>query len=83
MKCTWGIQVYLLAFLKSALDKCDLLDSRLNRFILGEIPLYQLNRRIGGPHSISGRCREEEKFLPLPGIEPLFPLKNPVAWSLS
>jgi len=69
-------EVCLHSFLTSVLDECD-----LNRFILGEIPLYQLNRRIGGPYSMSGRCREEEKFLPLPGIEPRFPLKNPVGWS--
>jgi len=78
----WGIDAYLHSFLTSALDECDLLDSRLNHFILCEIPLHQLNRGIGRPHSMSGQCREEEKFLPLPGIEPRFTLKNSVAWSL-
>jgi len=78
----WGITVYLHSFLTSALAECDLLDSRLNHFILWEIPLYKLNRRIGRPNSMSERCREEEKFLPLPGIEPRFPLKNSVALSL-
>jgi len=78
----WGIEIYLHSFLTSALDECDQLDSRFIRLILWEIPLYQLNERIGRPHSMSGRCKEEENFLPLPGIEPRFPLKNSVAWSL-
>jgi hypothetical protein len=33
------------------------------------VPRYSLDRRLGGPHSRSGRC-SENKNLPLPGIEP-------------
>jgi hypothetical protein len=30
---------------------------------------YTLNRRLDGPQSRSGRCREDKQFLPLPWIE--------------
>jgi hypothetical protein len=42
---------------------------------LGNSPRYPLDRRLGGPHSWSGR-RGEEKILTLPGLE-LRPLCRP------
>jgi hypothetical protein len=32
-------------------------------------PWYQLDRRLGGPQSQSGHCKEEKNPLPLLGIE--------------
>jgi hypothetical protein len=36
----------------------------------GKIPLYPLDRRLGGPRRQSGRGDEEKKSLPLPAIKP-------------
>ena len=41
---------------------------------------YQLNRRLGGPHSRSERFGEEENILPLPGLERR--IVQPAAYSL-
>jgi hypothetical protein len=35
----------------------------------GKIPWYQLDVRLGGPQSLSGRGGEEKNFQPLPGLE--------------
>jgi hypothetical protein len=40
-------------------------------------PLYPLDRRVGGPQTMSGRGSEETNSQPLPGHEP--PIKHPVA----
>jgi hypothetical protein len=42
----------------------------------GKSPWYPLNRRLGGPQSLSG-CREEKNSQPLVGLEP--PIIQPVA----
>jgi hypothetical protein len=36
----------------------------------GKSPLYPLDRRLGGPQSLSGRSGEEKNTQPPPGIEP-------------
>jgi hypothetical protein len=36
----------------------------------GKSPWYQLDRRLGGPQSRSGRGGEEKNSQPLPGLEP-------------
>jgi hypothetical protein len=42
-------------------------------FIPGErFPRYPLNRRLGGPQSLSGRFGEENNLLPVPGIQAHF-----------
>jgi hypothetical protein len=43
----------------------------------GKIPWYQLDRRLGGLHSRSGRGGEEKNSQPLPGLKP--PIVQPVA----
>jgi hypothetical protein len=43
----------------------------------GKSPWYPLDRRLGGPHSRSGRGGEEKNSQPLPGLEP--PIIQPVA----
>jgi hypothetical protein len=42
-------------------------------------PRYQLFRGLGGPQGRSGRCREWTNPLPLPGIESLTSIPQPVA----
>jgi hypothetical protein len=37
---------------------------------LGKEPQYTLNRRLGGPHSRSGRLWRRTNFSPRPGYEP-------------
>jgi hypothetical protein len=40
---------------------------------LGKGPRYRLDRRLGGPRSLSGRRGWRNNPLPLPGIEPRSP----------
>jgi hypothetical protein len=66
----WGSEDIVPPFLISALDGGEWSASRLARFTSGErSPWYALDKRLGGPHSRSGRCGEDIN-LPLPGIEP-------------
>jgi len=43
----------------------------------GKYPRYPLNRRLVGAQSRSGRGGEENKALPLPGIEPRLSSPHP------
>jgi hypothetical protein len=45
-------------------------------YLRGKGPQYPLNRRLGGPQSLSERCGDENYLLLLPGIE-LRPLGRP------
>jgi hypothetical protein len=47
----------------------------------GNNPRYQLDRRLGGPQSRSGRVGEEKNYQPLPELEP--PIIQPVDQPLS
>ena len=44
--------------------------SRSTRFIPRKEPRCQLNKRLGGPHSQSGRIRQDRNLLPLPAFDP-------------
>jgi hypothetical protein len=48
----------------------------------GEQPRYPLDRRLGGPHSRSGRCEDEKNLLPLPESNLDSSVVQSVAWSL-
>jgi hypothetical protein len=67
MKTFWGMEVYFLAFLTSAPGGVKYLSSHPG----GKSPRHPLCRRLGGPHSRSGRGGEEKKSLHLPEIESL------------
>jgi hypothetical protein len=54
----------------SALDGDEWSASRRGSFTSGEKARYPLDRRLGEPQSRSRCSSEEEKSLPLPGIEP-------------
>jgi hypothetical protein len=69
--------VYFHTFLTSLLDGGEWSASRPGRFTLqGKSPWYQLDRRLGGPQSRSGRGGEKKHSQPLPGLEP--PIIQPV-----
>jgi hypothetical protein len=70
MKAYWGAEIQLHAFLTSALDEWEWSASSPGRFTPRESPLYQLDRRLGGLQSRSGRGGEEKYSQPPPGIEP-------------
>jgi hypothetical protein len=70
--------LHLHAFLTSALDGGEWSASRPGRFIPSErAPWYQLDRRLGGPQSPSGRGGGEKNAQPLPELKP--PIIQPVA----
>jgi hypothetical protein len=47
----------------------------------GKDPWYPLDRRVGGPQSLSGRGGEEKNFQPLPGLEPPYhPARSPALY---
>jgi hypothetical protein len=70
MKKYWGMEVYLHAFLTSALDGGQWSASRPSRFTPREgAPRYPLDRRLGGPQSRSGHGGEEKNSQSPPGIE--------------
>jgi hypothetical protein len=74
---------YSSAFATSALDGGDWSASRLAALSLEEEPQYQLNRRLGGPQSLSRRFWEEKnlfKFLYLLILIPVFILKRIGSW---
>jgi hypothetical protein len=71
MKAYWGVEVYLHAFLTSALDGGGWSGSRPGSFT--QSPWYPLDRRLGKPQSCSGRGDEEKNSQPPPGIEPQNP----------
>jgi hypothetical protein len=53
---------------------------------LGKEPRYQLDRRLGGPQNLSGRCRENKNILFLPGVKAIFlcsPTRGPSLYRLS
>jgi len=57
-------------FLTSALDGGEWSALRSGRFTTGgKMPGYPLKRRLGRPHSRSGRGGKEKESLPLPGTE--------------
>jgi hypothetical protein len=54
MNTYWGVEVYLRAFLTSALDGGEWSASRPGRFTpQGKSPRYPLDRRLGGPQILS------------------------------
>jgi len=60
----WGMEVYLHAFLTSAVDGGEWSASQTNHFINGvKSSQYPLDRRLGGPQSQS-ECDGEEKYEP-------------------
>jgi hypothetical protein len=70
MKAYWGAEVYLHAFLSSALDGGEWSALRPGRFTPREMaPCFPLNRRVGGPQSRSGRGGVKKNSQPLPGLE--------------
>jgi hypothetical protein len=58
MNTYWGVEVYLHAFLASAVDGSESLYPR------GKSRRYPLDNKKGGPQSWSGRSGEEKDFLP-------------------
>jgi hypothetical protein len=77
MKEYWGVELYLHAFLTSALGGSEWSASRPSRFTPGKSPWYPSDRRLGGPQNRSGGGGEEKNLQPLPGLEP--PIIQPVA----
>jgi hypothetical protein len=64
-------EVHLHAFLTSAVGGCKRSTSHPERtYLQRKIPRYPLDSRLGGPQIRYGRCEGQNKFLPLPGIEP-------------
>ena len=61
--------IYSTHFLTSELDGCEWSTLRPDRFTLGKETRYPLNRWLGGPQSRSGPFGEEQKLLPLLGLE--------------
>lgn len=59
-----GVEVWLHAFLTSALDGGEWSAFRPGRFIPGERTPVPINRRLGGPQWLCGSFRAEEKHLP-------------------
>jgi hypothetical protein len=76
MKEYWGMEVWVHAFLTSALDVSGQLHAPV-ALPPGKNPLVLMYRRLGGSQSRSGRGGEEKNSQPLPGLEPL--LIQPVA----
>jgi hypothetical protein len=71
MKAHWGVEVYLHAFLTSALDGGEWSASCPGRFTpRKKEPLVPIGRRLGGLQSRSGRGGEEKNSQPPAGIEP-------------
>jgi hypothetical protein len=64
-------------FFTSVLDGNGQLHASL--YPRGRNPRHELDRRLGGPQSRSGRCEVERNHLPLPGIEPRPSSPNPIA----
>jgi hypothetical protein len=75
MKAYWAVEVYLHAFLTSALDGGEWSASRPGCFTPGRTP--DIHWRRGGHRSRFGRGGEEKNSQPLPGLEP--PIIQPVA----
>jgi hypothetical protein len=72
MRRIGGMEVYLHAFLNSALDGDEWSASSSSRFIRRErVPWHPLDRRLDGQQNRSGVGGEEKNSKPLPGIEPL------------
>jgi hypothetical protein len=46
----------------------------------GKDPRYPLDRRLSGPHTLSGRTGQGKNPLPLPGIEPRSSSRRSVLW---
>jgi hypothetical protein len=83
MKAYWGVEVQLHSFF--------VLGTRWRWVVSftpqplypqGKIPWYQLDGRLGGPQSRSGRGGEQKSSLPPPGIEPQNP-DRPALYRLS
>jgi hypothetical protein len=71
MKICAVVEVHFHAFLTSALDGGEWSASRpRSLYLQGKSPWYQLDRRLGGPQSRSGRGGEEKNSQPSPGVEP-------------
>jgi hypothetical protein len=75
MKAYWGVEVYLHAFLTSALDLGEWSASR--PYPQGKSPCYPLDKRLDGLQRRSGRGGNETNSQPLQGLEP--PIIQPVA----
>jgi hypothetical protein len=70
MKAHWQSGGVASPFLTSAPDGGEVPPSRPGRLTAeGKSPQHPLDGVLGGPHSWTGRCREDEYFLSLPGIE--------------
>jgi hypothetical protein len=84
MEAYRGLEVQLHLFSTLALDERESSASGLRpgRFTSGKELLYQLNKRLGGPHSRSGRFEEGYNLLPFTGFEPrmLQPTAQPLYW---
>jgi hypothetical protein len=71
------------AFIPQALSGNEWSDSRPLHLYLWRSPPYPYCRRLSGPQSRSGRCREENYFLPLWEVEHWFlrrPFRNPLLY---
>jgi hypothetical protein len=71
MKAYWGVKVYLHAFFDLGIRWRWVVSFNPRPLKpQGKSPWYPLDRRLGGPHSRSGRDGEDENYQPPPGIEP-------------
>jgi len=70
MKAYWEVDVYIHAFLTSALDGGEWSASRPSGFTpQGSSPCYPVDRRLGGLQSQSGRGDEEKNSQLLPKLK--------------
>jgi len=65
-----GVKIWFHSFLTSALDGGEGTALRPDRFTLEKELRCPFNRRLGGPHSRSGRFGKDEHLLSLSGVEP-------------
>jgi hypothetical protein len=71
MKVHWGVEIWLYAFLTSALDGGKWSPSCRGLFTpAGRRPCYPLDRRLGEPQSRYRRGGEEKNSQSPPGLEP-------------